>query len=336
MIKQTNLKLKLTLSIFFSIFSGFMIFYCIMIFSPIAFHDPTEKWYQAVKDEITDDEKIFIYGSSRTAPLNSDHIENILKTHNYTFDVYNLSFNGDLPSKRLISINKIISMNPSIVVYGIDDRMFSTMYSKNQNESIINKNKIQTFLPIPKEFFERVLFVITDNLFFDKLPKSPKIVTLQTLQFLKSDSQIPENINITSKRPFSLAPETEIKNENIIKEKWANESKIFGKVISPEINRELFALEEIISVLEKNDIDVILFRTPLTSIYLDWIPDTENVKLTRMINTLSNNLEIPFYDLSENYIDLKIWNDESHVADNQSSLIYSDDISQIIIFEIEK
>ena len=177
-----------------------------------------------------------------------------------------------------------------------------------------------------------IVYFIHKKLFHYK----PILLSDVLLQFLKSDSQIPVTTDNTSKRPFSLSPNTEIRNETIIEKKWINEYKIFGKIIDPEINRELLALEEIIIILEKNDIDVILFRTPLTSIYLDWLPNAENVKLTRMINTLSNNLKIPFYDLSENYVDLKIWNDESHVADNVSSLIYSDDISQIILFEIEK
>ena len=61
---------------------------------------------------------IVILGSSQTGRLNSTYIEEKISS-NIKYDVYNLSIPANRPDHRLSSLDKIIAMNPKLLIYGI-------------------------------------------------------------------------------------------------------------------------------------------------------------------------------------------------------------------------
>ncbi len=66
--------------------------------------------------------KIFMFGSSHAAVLNSTFISNNLSENHPDYDFYNLSYGSDKPKERLVLLPKIIALNPDIVFYGISYR----------------------------------------------------------------------------------------------------------------------------------------------------------------------------------------------------------------------
>ena len=67
--------------------------------------------------------KIFLLGASNVDRLNSTHISEILINNNRAYDVYNLSTPSDRPLERLWSIEKMISLKPELIVYGLSIRL---------------------------------------------------------------------------------------------------------------------------------------------------------------------------------------------------------------------
>jgi hypothetical protein len=55
-------------------------------------------------------EKILFVGSSHVARVNATYVQELLAFSNYYFDVYNLGMSADTPSKRLKSIDDLISL----------------------------------------------------------------------------------------------------------------------------------------------------------------------------------------------------------------------------------
>jgi len=63
--------------------------------------------------------KIVILGSSQTARLNATYIENKISSFNQEYEVYNLSIVANKPQHRFSSLDRIISIKPDLVLYGV-------------------------------------------------------------------------------------------------------------------------------------------------------------------------------------------------------------------------
>ena len=83
-------------------------------------YDPS--WYGLINsknmDEIVKD-KIFIIGSSNVYSINAEIINTELVEQQKNYLVYNLADMSDTPTKRITSIDNIISHKPKFVLYGI-------------------------------------------------------------------------------------------------------------------------------------------------------------------------------------------------------------------------
>ena len=72
----------------------------------------------------SEDKIIFLMGSSNVGQLNTTLIHENVSQKFPQYVVYNLSYNGDMPSERIKTIDEIIKLNPKIILYGITYRDF--------------------------------------------------------------------------------------------------------------------------------------------------------------------------------------------------------------------
>ena len=93
-------------------------------------------------------------------------------------------------------------------------------------------------------------------------------------------------------------------------------------------------LKKIISELKKNDIELILFSTPLSRTYLDEIDKADIEIFESALQKISDEFDVKIYHFYDKYADLNVWSDISHVSTNQNVSIYSTDIADIILNEI--
>ena len=94
-------------------------------------------------------------------------------------------------------------------------------------------------------------------------------------------------------------------------------------------------LKKIIKELESKDIKVVIFATPKSSAYLNLLPKDDKIIFDQMLDELENS-GITVYKKYDNYENYNIWSDPAHVAENKLGVIYSEDISKIIVKEITK
>ena len=92
--------------------------------------------------------------------------------------------------------------------------------------------------------------------------------------------------------------------------------------------------KEIIELLQKNDVQVIIFVLPQQKYFLDLVPEDDQTIFYASLEEIKSEFDIKIYDLSDDYADLNIWMDHNHVAYNKKSMIFSDDIYKIISKEM--
>ena len=70
--------------------------------------------------------------------------------------------------------------------------------------------------------------------------------------------------------------------------------------------------------------------------YRESISEESRKHFNPILEKISSNLGIKIVNYNEKYSDMNIWRDLSHIAYNQNAIIFSEDISKMIIKEIEK
>jgi len=117
----------------------------------------------------------------------------------------------------------------------------------------------------------------------------------------------------------------ELRNSDLIKSN--DELKDLIKIDPPRqeipsfsVNKDFYAMSEMIQKLQSNNIKVVLFSTPHSKLYFDSIPNASLENFNLILDKLrqSNNIEI--YYLHDKYTNLNIWRDNEHVAKNVQSL----------------
>ena len=73
---------------------------------------------------------------------------------------------------------------------------------------------------------------------------------------------------------------------------------------------------------------------PQQEYFLDLVPKQDEKLFLNSLDKLQNEFDVKIYDMSRNYENLEIWQDHNHVAFNPKSEIFSNDIYQIIIDEL--
>jgi hypothetical protein len=277
--------------------------------------------------------KIFLIGSSQIKPLNTTHIQEQLSKNNQDFEVYNLGAGADSPQERLKNIDLLISSKPKIVVYGIAYRDFMDQSPLEQSET-----KPISLLPDPHDFFNEIstkLFSSYDLEFME----NPKLVTLTILKSLKynvnESIENKTNENNLLVRPYPNAFFNENtndvpKNDADLRNAFFVEGVTFNKIGNYDKNVNVIAFKEIITKLQQNNIEIIIFITPQSKYYLDAMPSSAKVAFDTLIKNIEKDHKIKIYFLLDKYKDLDIWYNAQHVAIFNNTQIYSTDISNII------
>ncbi len=268
-------------------------------------------------------QKIIVLGSSHTGSLNNDYINNYFEKNRLNFTNYNLSIGADTPSSRIWSINNIIDMEPSLVLYGISWRDLENTNSVQQNRNINSK-----LLFDPELFFNNSISVNLHNQICLSSLQSPLAVTLEFIR--NSISNDPELGIKNQFMPFyvhysgynTIHSNEELSDHPILLKKYKG-FDTSGKNAN--------ALKEIILKFKENNITLILFTTPLSKNLLNNISENDKQEMIYFLNNLSDKYDIRIYYFHDKYEDLNIWTDPQHVAYNKNSLIFSDDILQIIL-----
>jgi hypothetical protein len=289
-----------------------------------------ESWYG--KNFDPDRKKIFIVGSSYVKPFNSTHIEKTLFQNGYEYDVYNLGVQADRFFKRENYIEDIISADPDVIILGFS--YAETIEMKGDQTSILLSNdaKPQSILPDPEElmnkFFGGNEFFGIDFYNFE----NPKLTSLQIIDVLFGGDLRKYDLN--SKEPFMGG---DVLKKITNHEKLVNENA--GKWLllgSPDSeHKSVIALKEMVKKYEENEIKVIVYVVPFHGIFWDQIGKSNENDFVIMLNNLSNELEITIYDYHDYYSDLEIWNGLTHLARHPNNLIYSEDLVDVILKEIE-
>ena len=314
--------------IMFSIIFAILVVTVIFAFSTdlyIQIYDPN--WHGIINSNKSVDStkgKIFIVGSSNVYAINATSINEQLSNEQKNYLVYNLADQGDNPTRRLSSIDNIISHKPEFVLYGIGIWDFEKPISKLQSHSAID------FLLQPGDFFKS-LFQDNIDLYGygpGKLFISPKDRSLLSLKYILRGSDQPYH-------PFDKYEPTSIHSNERLVEDFGIPCSNGGLDVTEE-NKKIIALNQIIHKFQKNGIKVILYSTPESKAMYGAFQPQDLKDFQRMLNNKSNEFSIPVYFLHEKYVDLEIWRDIVHIAIHPDAQIYTDDILKIILKEISQ
>ena len=320
-------------------------------------------------DSSSNIKKIFLIGGSNTMTLNSNHIETLLSDNGlHQYRIYNLAHILDSPTQRLDEFDSIISAEPTIVIYGIGFRNLGYQEFDNrhpcsdqeelkvdylidlQSELRRDENTL-TFLPENNEvlpaikdvgkYFEQI-FPNQPDIFSSFA--NPKQVTVNVLRTVFEEHDItdtdkisiPGNIENKLWHWGSIFTFSKIKSFEDLYKTWGKGGPAGKFHVCPEdLNRELTNLRELISKFQENNVEVLIFFTPYTNIYMNYVGESEVANLLQYVETISLENNVEFDSLHDDYVELEVWHDYSHVAKNPDSLIYSNDVAEFIIQNLD-
>ena len=81
---------------------------------------------------------------------------------------------------------------------------------------------------------------------------------------------------------------------------------------------------------------MIIFTVPIHDFYLDNISIETKLSFNQILNNISDEYDVKIYNFTNKYSGLKIWNNLDHIAYNENSNIFSSDISEMVITEIDE
>lgn len=313
---------KIVLSVFVAFVMTFTIFFLFQLTLQNEIYSIQKDFYSQNLDHQS--KKIFLIGSSHVGQINATHIEEYVSKKSQAYEVYNLADTADKPKSRLNSLNKIISLKPDVVVYGLGYRDFT------EPEKMLKEN----ILPDPQSIFERIfsieLYGINTEFF-----ENPKLNTLKILQGIIGIKTLVSDSIFEEKTPFY--PYHKIKTDIIVKQSEIEENDFHVEklILRHNIeNTQVQALNKIISELEKNNIKVIIFITPHNKFYKDSLSVDTKEGFNLLISELSQNHNIKIFNFIDYYDNLEIWRSTNHISHNPKSSIYSEDVAKIIIEEL--
>ena len=106
--------------------------------------------------------------------------------------------------------------------------------------------------------------------------------------------------------------------------------------VTIEKNDKIENFRKIIEKLQESNIKVVLFITPLHENFISNVEESEKRKLYDIVNKSAKDFNLDVYDFHDKYAELPIWLDVNHVAYHKDSMIYSDDVAEMIILELNK
>ena len=308
------------MSCIFAITVSCFLFIIIMLSLPDLLFQTYENFFS---QDLGNNEKIFILGSSHVYAINPMIVSKYLETNGYKFDVYNLGSPGDDFEERERTLDMIIDKKPKVVMYGIEPRAFESAgrtITQTPNNSLPGIGSIN-------ELFDVI------NLGDKKgIIKNPKFALIRTIS-----SPIEKEIqnNPYPNSPFlKFDPDAKkILQPNELKD---IKREYVAKINLVEKNSGLHSLNNIIEKLEKNNIKTIIFVTPHSKFYLNSYPENQAKTFQEILSKISEKNGIEIYSLYEKYAEVNVWHDHTHLAVNNNTNFYPEDVASFIIKELEK
>ena len=283
-------------------------------------HDLAKKTF--FSNDFSNNKTVFLIGSSHVGVLNVTTINNSILSNMSETDtpitVYNLSASSSTPIYELNELDEIILAHPKIIFYGISYRDFAF---SNLNDKI---------LPDPE-------FLISDTLysiFNDVVPSNPQWLTRTVLKEItntNSEEKSVEPYVMISKTPFYsyrlnpiIETDEELKKQGSVAHLWQD-----GKYTHVQTN----AIHHYIQQIRNNDIEVVLFSTPLHRYYLDPITEFQKKSFSNLLDDLAKKYDVTIYKFEEKYADLPIWQNTHHVSFHANVTEYNNDVAQMILME---
>jgi len=316
-----NLKIVLAVCVAFAI-TFTSLYLAINIFDNSERIDYKNQFYS--KQFQLNENKILLIGSSHIGHLNMSHVINKIENENLDFTIYNLADNGDSPKFRYDELNQIISLEPELVFYGISYRDFNQLseLSNSQRNDFTIKNSLDDLVP------EELKSI------------NPQLLTRKVIRDVLDDSGIIKKPTYEIKPKntpfFSLGDlQTKIIHQNELKRQLLTVLPDPKKIqVESQNNEEIEKFHKILRELQSEGISVIIFTTPINPIYLDEIENSTKISFNNELKNISEEYDIKIYNFENNYADLEIWNNLDHIAYNKKSIIFSDDIANMVIKEV--
>ncbi len=319
---------KILFSVLIAILMSIFLFYSFNEIFPVKKTSDIENDQFFTKHLNSNSKKIFMLGGSGAAQLNSTMIDFSLKNNNKDISFYNLAYNADTPKQRFQSIPETLDLEPHLILYGI------TYYDLNGYLwDDIDKNPQL----LPSITLNPVDLISENSDPFSKI--NPKETTLNFIRDTFNDSQF-----FPSKRDrlqLENSPFSHIDDYQKIISTEQNLQKISSEFVTNRVNQDpsktneqINYLRNIIELTQENEINFILVILPQHEYFLDLVPERDEVLFSSTLAKLEKDFDIKVYDLSRNYENLNIWQDHNHIAFNNKSIIFSEDIYKIIVNEL--
>lgn len=313
--------------IIISISTAFLVsFSALTIF--VYLYQPTysERYKNFFSELDTKKNLVFLVGSSHVGQLNATLINKVVSNHTGNYVVYNIADNLDTPKIRLRTLQYLLDTKPTLVLYGISYRDFPS------------DNGLNSFLPDPSTSIRDFLNLGNYDTYLEKFSE-PLLTTLKFIkgEMIKEGLATKDQEDVIPYTPFYYRPSpfTKILTDEELQHDARLDPYLKELYISPPPkNEQLTDFKKIIEELNKNNIKVIIFVTPLHHSYIDNLSNYQKQVFVEILNDIKNDSTTKIYDLSSKYTDLPIWTEPSHVAYNESSMIYSRDIAKIILDEM--
>ena len=275
------------------------------------------------------EKKIFILGSSYTQALNTTEINSIIQKDCTFCKVYNLSIQGDSIQKRSEVIDSIISAEPEIIIYGISENDFLN----NENIEFDNSNHI---FPNIKNLISNEID-LTKYVEFLEIPASPKDKTWNVIRQINKDDSRNQRFTPYPNSPFlKILDASTISISEMELRSLASNLSSSGKINEPENNKNFQILKEMINKIHEKNIKIILFMVPMHDYALTSQSKEFKKSFELIEEELVNSLKVDVNPRTVDYSNMPIWHDLFHIAVNNQSLIFSEDISKIILKELNK
>jgi len=274
------------------------------------------------QNDFSETNTVFLIGSSHLGSANVTSINQLVlsKTKNLEnpITVYNLAAFGDYPTKRLESIKDIISTSPKVIFYQISYRDFQFTYKENEDIIPIN--------------FKELLFSKIYSIFKNHIPVNPQELLFSILRPIQGSVSpiLEESLSTNDKTPFYHYTKFKIKSQEELKSELSPVTEWDDSKIEDE---NFIALKKIIEELEKSNIKIVIFTSPLHEYYLETLSQKQKDDFSSLLNNLEEEYNLRIYNFEDRYHDLDVWGNISHISYYKNVTIYNEDIANMIIGE---
>ena len=322
------------ISIVVSVLIAFLIaFFTLYFFLDINSGEIKEWENEFYSRDFHEQKKILILGSSHTGHINATYVNQYLERNQEGYAVYNLSIMGDRPQQRLGSVDKIISINPELVIYGVGFRDFKD----DEFRSTDNEYENTSVLPDPQEFIRQIIRLDLLSGYDLNFFQSPKAITLKTLHHITQPRNMLKKLFVEDTPFFHPSPkdiQINVRNSSDAKNlERLDILKQFSVMNPPEKNIDALALKLIAKKLYEHDVKLVIFSTPYNKVYFELVPEIYESNLNMILDELNND-NVKVYKLHNKYEDSNIWTDHNHIALDPKITIFNDDIIKIILEEV--